>query len=137
MTLISNLSLILMIRDLKWFFFFFNVWNKLFMTDYGGSFKSLFHLYSAWSFMSWGVRGFIAFSSSLKNANILMERELFKCICICHISKREFLFCFVFNYEDVLFKPKHQFTHWLLGIIQLLGSKSYLHLCWNVILAII
>lgn len=48
---------------------------------------------------------------------------------MCQISKH---WVIALNYEGVSFKPKFQFTHWLLDVENILpGLKSFLRLGWN------
>lgn len=58
-----------------------------------------------------------------------MERKLFK--CTCSVSDFQKLKVIVLNYEGVSFEPKHQVTHWLLGIENIITWFIKLHLGWN------
>lgn len=128
-TLISNHSLILMIRDLKTIF----VSEINFVTKQTLA-TCILLTRSPWSVVSWGVSYFpdrsgrylfqicvyISCSWSIRGFLSILKKcwhpweELFK--YFCHVSHFQKLRVMVLNNEGVSFMPKFQFTHWLLDV---------------------
>lgn len=128
-TLISNHSLILMIRDLKTIF----VSEINFVAKQTLATRILLTR-SSWSVVSGGVSYFpnrsgrylfqicvyISCPRSIHGFLGILKKcwhpweELFK--YFCHVSDFHILRVTVLNNEGVSFKPKFQFTHWLLDV---------------------